>query len=84
MVGGGKGRGVFRGEKTVVEGGGEGGAGVDEVVIDGREEMGGDGGCGEGEEDEERERVEDFHGCLKYTPTFYPFKVSKNQQLKLP
>lgn len=64
MVGGGKGRGVFRGEKTVVEGGGEGGAGVDEVVIDGREEMGGDGGCGEGEEDEERERVEDFHGWV--------------------
>lgn len=50
MGGGGKGRGVFRGEKTVVEGGGEGGAGVDEVVIDGREEMGGEGGCGEGEE----------------------------------
>lgn len=63
MGGGGK-RGVFRGEKTVVEGGGEGRAGVDEVVIDGREEMGGDGGCGEGEEDEERERVEDFHGCV--------------------
>lgn len=34
MGGGGKRR-VFRGEKTVVEGGGEGGAGVDEVVVEG-------------------------------------------------
>lgn len=56
-VGRGREWGVFSGEvagegAVVDEGGGCGGAAVDEVVVEGGEEVGEDGDCEEGEEEE--------------------------------
>jgi hypothetical protein len=45
-----------------MEGCWEGGAGVDEVVVRGREEVGENGECGEGKDEEKREEI--VHGWL--------------------